>query len=84
MAWLEAVGYLRKVPQLTDAWPDPPQLYALDWGEPSRLVHEGYRPRQHISHEVPERKAEEREAEYEEESEEGDMLDAPGSCFFLR
>ena len=32
LAWLEAVGYFRKVPQLTDAWPDPPQLYALDWG----------------------------------------------------
>ena len=47
-------------------------------GEPSRLVREGYRPRQHIPHEVPERKAEERGAEDEEESEEGDMLDAPG------
>ena len=32
LAWLEAAGYLHKVPQLTDAWPDPPQLYALDWG----------------------------------------------------
>ncbi len=47
LQWLELNGYLRKVPQLTDAWPKPPPLYSLDWdviktrlgvGPPPKLV----------------------------------------------
>ena len=31
LQWLEIMGYLRKAPQLTDAWSDPPPMYCLDW-----------------------------------------------------
>ena len=32
LAWLEAERYLSAMPQMTYAWPNPPQLYVLDWG----------------------------------------------------
>lgn len=29
--WLDSIGYLKSSKQLTDAWPDPPPLYRIDW-----------------------------------------------------